>query len=259
MIGLANEFRTSPTHSAEYFGDTRDYWWNSDYLELLGKRLSLNRVEKVLDVGCGVGHWGSMLASILPSTARVEGVDRDPYWVEKATKRVAQRGLAERFQFHQGLAESLPFADNSFDLVTCQTVLIHTAEPGTVLDEMIRVVRPGGLILLAEPNNAANALIFDSITLTDPVDKVIAHARFQLICERGKSSLGEGNNSIGDILPGLLAQRGLVDIQVYLNDKASAVVPPYDTPDNAPCWTKWPIWKLVISGFGAATSRIGIL
>jgi hypothetical protein len=88
---------------------------------------------------------------------------------------------------------------------------------------MIRVARSGGLVLLAEPNNAANALIFDSVTFTDPVDKLIATARFQLICERGKSALGEVNNSIGDILPGLLAERGLVDIRVYLTDKAAAV------------------------------------
>ena len=62
VIGMANEFRTSTAHSAEYFGDTRDYWWNSDYLGLVSKRLSLNRVEKVLDVGCGVGHVVSAFA-----------------------------------------------------------------------------------------------------------------------------------------------------------------------------------------------------
>jgi hypothetical protein len=37
-------------HSAEYFVDTRDYWWNLDFLELIGKRLSLDRVQDVLDV-----------------------------------------------------------------------------------------------------------------------------------------------------------------------------------------------------------------
>jgi SAM-dependent methyltransferase len=228
---MANEFRTNATHSAEYFGDTRDYWWNPDYLQLIARRLSFDRVERALDVGCGVGHWGNLLGRILPATARVEGVDREVHWVEKATERAARHGLSDRFHFHQGLAEKLPFADDSFDLVTSQTVLIHAADPGIVLDEMIRVLRSGGLIVL-EPNNAAKALIFDSNTFCDPVDKLIAQARFQLVCERGNAMLGEGNNSIGDVLPGLLAKRGLVDIQVYLNDKVSLVVPPYENPEQ---------------------------
>jgi hypothetical protein len=54
---MANEFRTLASHSAEYFGDTRDYWWNPDFLELMAKRLLFVRVQDVLDIGCGVSHW----------------------------------------------------------------------------------------------------------------------------------------------------------------------------------------------------------
>lgn len=56
---------------------------------------------------------------------------------------------------------------------------------------------------------------------------------FALICERGKATLGEGNSSVGDLLLGLLAQAGLVDIQSMLNDKTFALVPPYQHPDQA--------------------------
>ena len=94
---MANEFRTLESHSAEYFGDTRDYWWNADFLELIGKRLEFDRVSDVLDVGCGVGHWGRVLAKVLPGGAHVRGVDRDPLWVEKAELRAAALGLADRF------------------------------------------------------------------------------------------------------------------------------------------------------------------
>src|SRR6266568_7607996 len=96
---MANEFRTLDSHSAEHFGDTRNYWWNLDFLELIGKRLSLDRVQDVLDVGSGVGHWGQLLANVLPHTARVQGVDRDPLWVEKASGRAAARQLADRFSY----------------------------------------------------------------------------------------------------------------------------------------------------------------
>jgi SAM-dependent methyltransferase len=229
---MANEFRTLESHSAEYFGDSRDYWWNADFLELMGKRLSLDRVLDVLDVGCGVGHWGQLLATVLPTTARVQGVDRDPLWIEKAAARATARGLADRCSYRVAVAESLPFADASFDLVTCQTVLIHTPDPGAAVDEMIRVARPGGLVLAAEPNNVAGALTFDSLTFHDPVDEIIARVRLQLICERGKAALGEGNNSIGDLVPALFAERHLVNVRVYLNDKANVFLPPYDSPEQ---------------------------
>jgi ubiquinone/menaquinone biosynthesis C-methylase UbiE len=227
---MANEFRTLNSHSAEYFGDTRDYWWNLDFLGLIGKRLSLDRVQDVLDVGSGVGHWGQLLANVIPSSARVQGVDRDPIWVEKASARAAAHGLADRFRYQVAVAEKLPFANASFDLVTCQTVLIHMPDPGAVVDEMVRVARPGGLILAAEPNNVARALMFDSVSFHDPVDEILARARLQLICERGKAALGEGNNSIGDLVPSLFAERDLVDVCVYLNDKVDILLPPYDSP-----------------------------
>src|SRR5262249_35480787 len=66
----------------------------------------------------------------------------------------------------------------------------------------------------------------------DPVDEILARVRLQLTCERGKAALGEGNNSIGDLVPGLFAQRGLADICVYLNDKTNAFLPPYNSPEQ---------------------------
>jgi SAM-dependent methyltransferase len=124
------------------------------------------------------------------------------------------------------------FADASFDLVTCQTVLIHVPDPGAAIGEMVRVARPGGLILAAEPNNVAGSLIFDSLSFHDPVDETIARVRLQLTCERGKAALGEGNNSIGDLIPGLFAERNLIDVCAYLNDKANLFLPPYDSPEQ---------------------------
>ena len=72
--------------------------------------------------------------------------------------------------------------------------------------------------------------MFDSVSFHDPVDEILARARLQLICERGKAALGEGNNSIGDLVPSLFAERALVDVRVYVNDKADILLPPYDSP-----------------------------
>ena len=220
-----------------------------------GKRLSFDRVRDALDVGCGVGHWGRLLANVLPSGARVFGVDRDPLWVEKAALRAFALGLGDRFDYRLGIAEKLPFTEASFDLVTCQTLLIHLPDPGAAIDEMIRVARPGGLVLAAEPNNLASALAFDSLNFHDPVDEIIARARLQLICERGKAALGEGANSIGELVPGLFAARGLLDVRVWSNDKANAFLPPYEAPSTTRRCKSAPSARVASSGFGAARTH----
>ena len=52
------EQKRQKLHSADYFGEQRDSWWNQDILALLGQRWGLEKVNTVLDVGCGLGHWG---------------------------------------------------------------------------------------------------------------------------------------------------------------------------------------------------------
>lgn len=229
---MGNEFKGESGHSADYFGDTRDHWWNRDYLQLLSQRWGLAEVRDALDVGCGVGHWGMLLAEQLPADARVTGVDRESVWVEKAVERAEARGLAGRFRYVQGAAEALPFADDSFDLVTCQTVLIHVPDADVALAEMIRVTRPGGIVVACEPNNLAGSLSLDEDSMGAPLSEVLSMVTLQLVCERGKAALGEGDNSVGQLLPARFVEHGLVDLQVYLNDRANPVTPPYATPSQ---------------------------
>jgi SAM-dependent methyltransferase len=224
---MGNTFQGQAAHSAEHFGDARDHWWNVDFLRLMANRWKLDAVRNVLDVGCGVGHWGMLLASVLPENVRVTGIDREPSWVQHASERAAASGLAERFSFLQGEAQRLPFPDNSFDLATCQTLLIHLSDPAAAIAEMLRVTKPGGLVVAAEPNNLTESLLLDSISNQASINEIVALVRFQLTCERGKVALGEGDNSLGDRVPGLFVEAGLVDIDVYVNDKAIAVFPPY--------------------------------
>lgn len=229
---MVNEFKGQAAHSAEHFGDTRDHWWNRDFLQLIAKRWNLDAVRDVLDVGCGVGHWGMLLASVMPEHVRVTGIDRETIWVEQATARALARGLAKRFAYQQGEAQRLPFPDDSFDLTTCQTVLIHLPDPSAAIAEMLRVTRPGGLVMVAEPNNLTESLLLDSISNQASIDEIVELVRFQLTCERGKAALGEGDNSVGDRVPGLFVAQGLANVEVYVNDKAIAVFPPYASPEQ---------------------------
>lgn len=222
----------SEPHSAAFFGRMRDFWWNLDHVELLAARLGLERVRSVLDVGAGVGHWGRLLVSVLSRDATLVGIDPEILWVAEATRRAHDLGLADRLRYEHGCAEALPFADAAFDLVTCQTLLIHVSEPEIVVREMLRVTKPGGLIVASEPNNRARLLVDTSETADLSIDDRADLLRFYLTCERGKKALGEGDNSVGDLVPGYFARQGLVEIQTFLSDKASAVVPPYTSEEQ---------------------------
>jgi SAM-dependent methyltransferase len=258
---------SSPPHSAAYFGAQRDFWWNEDYLLLLAQRFDLASVERVLDVGAGVGHWGMLLATVLPANASIIGLERDPRWVEEATRRAARCADSARFRFDQGVAEALPFEPETFDLVTCQTVLMHVADPQAVIREMMRVTKPGGLVLAAEPNNRASFLVDSSFNLQTPIDVRVEMIRFLLVCERGKMLRGEGNSCVGDLLPGYFAAAGLTDIQTYINDRAGAMVPPYDEEAEHAyaagmtefaekglwCWPREEAYEYYLAGGGSET------
>jgi SAM-dependent methyltransferase len=225
---MGNEFRGLLAHSAEYFGEVREHWWNEDFLGMLAARWRKDELKRAIDVGCGVGHWGRALAKVLPNDLTLVGIDRESVWVEKATERAKLAGLDERFSYRQSTVESMPFETGSFDLVTCQTLLMHVPSPARALAEMVRVLRPGGLLVAAEPTNLAPVLI-DSVALANPPEITTSLLRLQLECLKGKALLGEGNDAIGESLPSLLVEAGLCDVEVRNNDKVAPMVPPYES------------------------------
>jgi ubiquinone/menaquinone biosynthesis C-methylase UbiE len=219
-------------HSEEYFGDYRTDWWNQDFLDLMFRRWNLSGVSKVLDVGCGIGHWSKELFRLLPSTARIMGLDADPKWVNLSKEWIGKTQYRDRFESKAGSADNLPFEDGIFDVVTCQTVLIHIKDIPKVLSEFKRVLKPGGLFIAAEPNNIASYLVKSSLTSNASIDDLLKEIKFALICERGKVALGEGDNSAGDLVPGFAANIGFEDIKVFLSDKASPLYAPYQTQEQ---------------------------
>jgi ubiquinone/menaquinone biosynthesis C-methylase UbiE len=219
-------------HSAEYFGAARDFWWNADFLDLMGKRLRFSEVRNVLDVGCGIGHWGQILAPLFSEDTQVVGVDREDVWIKKANDRAGQMGLSNRYVYQVGDVTYLPFSSGAFDLVTCQTVLIHLKDPKMGLSEMFRVLKPGGILLVAEPNNFANRAVASNLTKELSIEEVVDRMRFDLMVERGKETLGLGFNSIGDFISGYLAELSAQHIQVHLSDKATPFFPPYISEDQ---------------------------
>jgi SAM-dependent methyltransferase len=92
--------------------------------------------EKVLEIGCGSG---SDLLQFAKHGALATGIDLTTKHVELARNRVGDRAIV-----HQADARHLPFEDESFDYVYSHGVLHHSDEPGQIVSEMLRVLRPGG-------------------------------------------------------------------------------------------------------------------
>jgi SAM-dependent methyltransferase len=103
--------------------------------------LSEAGAASVVDVGAGTGELGAALVARLPGLSYV-GVDVSPVAVEGA-QRLGRPGT-----FIAADAERLPFADGSFDAAVSVYALEHFIDAQAVLEEMARVVRPGGLVAL---------------------------------------------------------------------------------------------------------------
>lgn len=106
---------------------------------------------RVLDVGCGPGHLAREMAR---RGCCVTGVDRGRRLLRLARTWTAQDSNAavRAIQFLRAPGERLPFADDSFDLVTATTVIYFVAKPADVLREMVRVTRPGGVVATLDPH-----------------------------------------------------------------------------------------------------------
>lgn len=96
----------------------------------------------VLDLGCAGGFMAEALAR---RGATVTGIDPAAQAVAAARAHAAAEGLAIRYD--TGAGEALPYPDAAFDAVVCVDVLEHVADLDAVLDEVTRVLRPGGWFL----------------------------------------------------------------------------------------------------------------
>jgi ubiquinone/menaquinone biosynthesis C-methylase UbiE len=145
----------------------------------------------LLDVACGPGV---VTAAIAPAATSVVAFDATEQMLDKARARCARAGLTN-VAFKHGDAENLPFEDGRFDGVVTRLAIHHFAHPQRALDEMFRVLRPGGVAVIVDVVSsevAAESNLQNAIErLRDPshvrmlpateLDNGLTHAGFRML------------------------------------------------------------------------------
>ncbi len=126
------------------------------FLEPVLRRMRIGRVIDeirqvpgctLLDVGCGYNH--KFLSTVEPYITHGSGIDfKVPGVTEGKIKTIQAR-----------LDDTLPFADDSFDIVTMLAVLEHLDKPGEICEEIVRVLKAGGKLVLTVPGKRAKPVL----------------------------------------------------------------------------------------------------
>jgi len=112
---------------------------------------------KVLEIAPGPGYFCIELAKL--GKYQITGLDISKSFVEIARRNAAEAGL--KLDFREGNASAMPFKDNTFDFTFCQAAFKNFSEPVRAIAEMYRVLRPGGISVIADLRRDAPAAEID--------------------------------------------------------------------------------------------------
>jgi SAM-dependent methyltransferase len=211
---------------AEHLRAARDNFHNEDYWRFLVREVWRigEAPVRIADFGCGGGWAGLWLLPMLAPGSDYTGLDRSEPLLRAARAAFADGPYGARFIRAEATAAPLP--DDTFDVTIAHTVLMHLPDAAAGLAEMIRVTRPGGLVIAGDASQSAiNALVH--VHETDETEHVPL-SLFQAMHAHMRRTTGVDRN-LGMKTPVLMHRAGLEGVAARVSDAVRTSFPPLDT------------------------------
>ncbi|MBL7078311.1 class I SAM-dependent methyltransferase [Candidatus Shapirobacteria bacterium] len=221
--------RFSDQEYIEYLDKSRtSFFWNEDQLGLIFKNIDTGVIHNFLDAGCGLGYFTFLAARFLNKQCDLLGIDIDPKLIKIARRNINKYNFSN-VSFEVGDIYNLKAPKGSFDFIAEQLTLLHLEKPEEAIKELLRVLKPGGSLLVIEPNNLAMSVVYNNVTDNLSIEEKIALLSFEMRVQQGKIKAGEGDDNYGDRILELLVKHDMKILDIRLCDKLSPVYPPYDS------------------------------
>ena len=115
--------------------------------------------QEILDIACGTGDFSIAITRAMAPGSRVTGLDLSEGMLAVMRAKLAASGLEDRVACVQGDSEALPYADAAFDCVTIAFGIRNFEHRETALREILRVLKPGGKLVILELSVPSNPII----------------------------------------------------------------------------------------------------
>jgi demethylmenaquinone methyltransferase/2-methoxy-6-polyprenyl-1,4-benzoquinol methylase len=139
--------------------------WKRMTIEMSGVR----KGHEVLDIAGGTGDLAAKFSRIVGPEGTVVLADINDSMLKVGRDRLIDRGIVDNVQFSQADAQHLPFPDNTFDVITIAFGLRNVTDKDMALRSMLRVLKPGGRLLILEfskPKNPVLSKVYDTYSFS---------------------------------------------------------------------------------------------
>jgi demethylmenaquinone methyltransferase / 2-methoxy-6-polyprenyl-1,4-benzoquinol methylase len=154
--------------------------WKRMTIEMSGVR----KGHKVLDIAGGTGDLAAKFSGIVGPEGSVVLADINDSMLKVGRDRLVDRGIVNNVQFSQADAQHLPFPDNTFDVITIAFGLRNVTDKDMALRSMLRVLKPGGRLLILEFSKPVNPLL----------GKIYDTYSFNVLPKLGKAFAGDADS-----------------------------------------------------------------
>lgn len=214
--------------------EERRFMWSPEQIQRLAEAMNLTSGITIVDVGCGLGYLGWTYWKHFGEDGAYLGVDCSISLLEEATEMAGDWSTGGAVDFINGDSYSIPITDGSIDVTMCQTLLMHLEFPEEALREMVRITKPGGIVMCKENNLVSHfmKLSYSSCTDGEDIDDMLFYRRMNLIWVRGRKKLGFGDLGIASRVPRMMHETGLKEIRGFCNERLQFLLPPYEYPQQ---------------------------